>query len=184
LLGLYAALMDGIRPRAWDAGLVQRLLAKREDVPDDVGANLYGYYYALDSGRVEEAGILLDLAIVQREALPTSFRAAVTLEKAFFEAFHQKRAAEGRAWLKEAIGQAERQTWLRAEAAVLLAERRFEEACAKAEAGLAAIPQSADPGGSLAEADWLDAVLAESRSKRFQMRSQEATGFEHCDVSC
>ena len=59
-------------------------------------------------------------------------------------------------------GQVEEQTRLRGEAAVLLAERRCVEAADKVQAALAALPQSADPGGALAEEDWLNDLRIES----------------------
>jgi hypothetical protein len=62
---LSAALWDGIRPREWDAALVERILAARNGSPSDVIANLYGYYHALDTCRIECAGKLIDLAAAQ-----------------------------------------------------------------------------------------------------------------------
>jgi hypothetical protein len=55
--------------------------------------------------------------------------------------------------------QVESQVRLRAEAAVLWAEKRFAEAAPKALEGLAVLSQSADPGGALAEGDWLRDIL-------------------------
>jgi hypothetical protein len=59
-------------------------------------------------------------------------------------------------------GQVEEQTLLRAEAAVLLAEERYVEASETVQRALTALPQSADPGGALAEKDWLDDLHTES----------------------
>ena len=163
-LTLVAAWQDGVRPRAWEAGVVERLLALREGTEDDVGANICGYYYALDSGQSERAGRLLDLAVSQLQGYQADLRPALLLEAAFFAARHRRNVAAARAWLEQAQGgHAERYTRLRAEAAILWAEGSYAEAAAKAEAGLAAIPRSGDRGGAVLESEWLDAILAESR---------------------
>src|SRR5262249_44730307 len=73
-LGLQADLINGVRPRDWDKVAVERLLEKRQGIADDVGANLYGYYHALDTGDPDKAGAFLDLATEQREAYPAPYR--------------------------------------------------------------------------------------------------------------
>src|SRR5262249_859111 len=60
LRALAESLLDGARPRDWNPGLVERLLAIRAGSSADVAANLYGYYYALDVGQLDQAGGLLD----------------------------------------------------------------------------------------------------------------------------
>ena len=159
---LITAWQDGVRPRAWDAGSVERLLALCEGSQDDVGANVCGYYYALDSGQSERAGRLLDLAVSQLQGYQVEFRPALMLEAAFFEARHRRNAAAARAWLEQARGgPAERCTRSRAEAAILWAEGCYAEAAAQAEAGLAAIPQSAAHAGATLEREWLNFILAD-----------------------
>jgi hypothetical protein len=163
-VALVTAWQDGVRPRAWEAELVERLLALREGTEDDVGANICGYYYALDSGQSERAGRLLDWAVSQLQGYQADFRPALQLEAAFFEARHRRNVVAARAWLERArAGHAERYTRLRAEAAILWAEGRYAEAAAKAEAGLAAIPRSAAGGSAVLESEWLNSILAESR---------------------
>src|SRR5207253_10541989 len=81
--------------------------------------------------------------------------------------------SQARAWLiKSAGGQVEKQTRLRAEAAVLLAEGRCEEAAAVALQGLAAAPESADPGGAIAEAEWLENILTRSEEHTSELQSR------------
>jgi hypothetical protein len=163
---LGATWQNGVRPRAWDAGIVERLLALRDGTDDDVGANVCGYYHALDSGQRERAGRLLDLAASQRQGYPAEFRLALLLEAAFFEARHRHNVAAARAWLEQAQGgHAERFTRLRAEAAILWAEGRYAEAAVKAEAGLEAIPRSAACGSAVLESEWLNSILAETRKR-------------------
>jgi hypothetical protein len=159
---LSAALWDGIRPREWDAALVERILAARNGSPSDVIANLYGYYHALDTCRIECAGKLIDLAAAQCGKSPVNFHQAVSVEAAFFEGRYRSSATRARQWLEQVKhGQVEEQTRLRGEAAVLLAEGRRVEASEKVQAALAALPQSADPGGALAETDWLNHLRTE-----------------------
>jgi hypothetical protein len=164
---LVTAWQDGVRPRAWETGLVERLLVLREGSDDDVGANVCGYYYALDAGQTERAGRLLDLAVSQLRGYQADFRPALLLEAAFFLARHRRDVVAARARLEQARGgHAERYTRLRAEAAILWAEGRYAEAAAKAEAGLAAIPRAAAHGNAVLESEWLNSILAESRRTR------------------
>jgi len=163
LLGrLSSAMQDGARPRDWDQPTVQRLLAMRSGESYDSLSNLYGYYYSLDCGQVERAGELLDLAIAQRSGCPMPTREGIFVEAAYFEGRYRKNAVAARRWfdLLEA-GKSEKHTLLRAEAAVLLTEGRIAEATSKAEDALKAVTLSKDPGGALAEADWLRGILAE-----------------------
>jgi hypothetical protein len=164
---LVTAWQNGVRPRAWEAGFVERLLVLREGTEDDVGANVCGYYYALDSGQTERAGRLLDLAVSQLRGYQADFRPALLLEAAFFEARHRRNVVAARARLEQAqSGPAERYTRLRAEAAILWAEGRYAEAAAKAEEGLATIPRSAALSNAVLESEWLNSILAESRPAR------------------
>jgi hypothetical protein len=163
---LRASLLDGIRPRDWNPALVERLLALRTGSSGDVTANLYGHYYSLDVGRLDQAGQLLDLAVTQREGTPAAQQPAVLVESAFFEARYRHNAVAARRRLEQVPRDSrELHTYLRAESALLLAEGRAAEAAAAAEAGLAALPQSKDPGGALAEGELLAGILRDSRSR-------------------
>jgi hypothetical protein len=78
--------------------------------------------------------------------------------------FHGRNAERARQLLQLAgVWAVEMQTRFRAQAAVALAEGKYLDAVALAEAGLAVAPFSADPGGKLAEIDWLKELLAECR---------------------
>src|SRR5262245_8166473 len=151
----------GVQPRNWDATRVARLLAVRDGSTADTGTNLLGYYHALDSGQVDRAGELLDLALAQRKGCLSLFRPDLLLEGAYYEGYHRKDAAAARLWLgRVRPGQGEPSTRLRAEAAVLFAEGRYAEALRQAEAALIAALQSVSFAG---EADWLCGFLAECR---------------------
>jgi hypothetical protein len=153
---------SGVRPRDWDGALIERILTPSDGSAYDVMANLYGYYHALDCGRIEEAGQRLDEAVAIRKLYLAEGHSSILLEAAYFIAFHRHDAEEARIALELAKGGiVEQQTRLRAEAAVLLAEGHCEEAAAKAEAGLKLVSRSIDRGGAIAEEEWLIAIRAE-----------------------
>jgi hypothetical protein len=121
------------------------------------GCKLYGYFYARDTGQIEQAGEYLMLALAHPEALPI---ATLCLEGAYFEALYRGNVARASAWLERSRqGTAEKQTRCRAEAAVLWAQGLHAEAATQAEAGLKAIPFSNDLGGRNAEKEWLQDLL-------------------------
>ena len=93
-------------------------------------------------------------------------RSAILLESAYFLAFHLHDAAEARVALDLAKGGiVAEQARLRAEAAVQLAEGRYEEAAAKAQAGVESGTHSIDAGGAIAEAEWLAAIREASHER-------------------
>lgn len=47
---------------------------------------------------------------------------------------------------------------------MLLAEGHYKEAAVIAAAALAVLSKSADPGGTIAEKEWLESILDESQS--------------------
>jgi hypothetical protein len=161
---LQFSMVNGTRPRNWNADSVARMLALRENDTSDYYCNLYGYYHSVDAGQIERAGQFLNLAIDQQAAHPVNQRAWLYLEVAFYNSWFRKKAAIARSWFNQATpGQAEPQIWCRAESAILFAEARFAEAVIKAEQGLEAAVNSADRGGVQLEMDMLLGILAESR---------------------
>jgi hypothetical protein len=159
LFVLTGALVNGVRPRDLNPEQVGRLLELRDGTADDALSNMYGYFQALDAGRIEQAGKLLDLAATQNAA-----SAPIALETAYFDAVHRRKAEAARAWLKHAKpGKDDESRHLRAEAAVLLVSGRRAEAARKAEGALAALHRSFDLGGAAAVREWLNALLDECR---------------------
>jgi hypothetical protein len=161
---LHGALLDGIRPRDWNSAYVEAMLTARTGTAQDAMANLFAYYHAKDTGQIDLAGELIDLAVGQRQGYPLALHPHILLEAAYFEGRYRHNAVTAREWLQQAQGgQVESQTRLRAEAAAFWAEGRFADAVAKAQEGLALLPESADPGGALAEGDWIRDIQEESR---------------------
>jgi Peptidase family M50 len=172
IFALGASSNNGVRPREWDGALIQRILAASDGSAMDVSANLYGYYHALDCGRLEEAHQRLDQTVTLQQVVMPEYRAVIFLESAYFLAFHRHDASAARSALDIATGGiAEKPTWLRAEAAVLLAEGQYEEAASKARAGLELLPQILDRGGAIAEEEWLAAILAECQERMDQTKA-------------
>jgi hypothetical protein len=155
---------QGLRPRHWEPGLAALLEPPEESQEGD--ALLVAYYHAYDNCEIERAGRLLDraVALLRKKADAFGRPDSLRVELAYFTARHRGAASQARGWLQAVTpGTQEEHTLLRAEAAVLLAEDRPAEAFAAAEKGLAAVPRSRDAGGSRAERDWLEAVLAAAR---------------------
>ena len=164
----------GVRPRDWDRFLLEQALASRDGSMNDVTAAFMAYGHAIDSGLIDMAGRLLDQAIIDVELYPAEFRQAVLLEAIFFDAFYRGNGPSAREALHLAKGGVvEEQARMRAEAAVLFAEGRYEEAIAKAQAGLHLLPLSLDPGGALAEADLLNAICLECERRSKQAESPD-----------
>jgi len=171
---LQGSLLDGVRPRDWSLTYVEAMLRARTGTSSDVTANLFGYYHARDTGQIDLAGQLIDLAITQREGSPRAFHPSILLEAAYFEGRYRRNAAAAQEWLQQAQGgHVESQTRLRAEAAVFWADGRFADATAKVQEGLAVLHQSADPGGALAEGDWLKDILEESQKGMTRASNQQ-----------
>jgi hypothetical protein len=157
---LWGSMVTGTRPRDWEPTIIERMLAYREGSTEDALANLYGYYYALDSDQLERADQYLTLALAQADALPVASQASFFVEGAYFEAFHHGNSERASTWLERSKhGPLEEQTRCRAEAAVLWAQGRYAEAASQAEAGLRAIPFSSDLGGRIAEKELLEQLL-------------------------
>jgi hypothetical protein len=156
-LALLEAMKQGVRPRDWDP----RWTAELDGEADGSGmqglADVVAYFHAEDCGRHEDAGRLLDRAREARGEMVYEWRRSIYVETAYYESYHRGDAEQGRHWLQRASREGvEEHTWLRAEAALLGAEGKVGEALALIERALEAVPRSKDPGGSIAERDWLE----------------------------
>jgi len=176
VLSLQAIKLSGTRPSDWDALQVEHMLALRDGSPDDLNSNLFGYYHALDAGDLHSAGACLDLAVALPRESVLVYPEEVVLEKAYFEAMHRNNV-EARSWLAKAQGyEDEKQTRLRAEAAVLFVEGHYAEASARARAAIAEIANSIDRGGCLAESEWLQSLLVECQKQPTPAALQSKSG--------
>src|SRR5262245_22137768 len=161
---LTADLHAGIRPRDWDADAARQLTSRAEGAIGDILARQFAYYHAKDLGQTERAQQLMNEALTWLSKYPSVSIPALIIEGAYLAGFHQRDALMARQLLLRAGTMGfEMQTRLRAEAAVAMAEGNIAQAIALAEAGLAIAPFSTDPGGKMAEIDWLKELLAECR---------------------
>jgi hypothetical protein len=160
--GLGGALFNGVRPRDWNLEFLERLRSRSSDPAEQANAALCAYHRALDRGEVERAGQLLELALAWVGDGRGSDRSAILAEAAYFSSFHRHEAGEARRWLHQVnVRELEEHTFLRAAAAVLLAEGLFTEAANSAQKALRRLKRSLDPGGAAAERDWLQAIIEE-----------------------
>ena len=147
----------GVRPRDWDSALVYKAMTLADGTYDDLSARIMGYQWALDNGRTQMAKRLLDEAMENWAAWMSGARVNLTLEKAYFLAYHQGNAHEARTWF-ERVGKGrggKRPLQHRAKAAVFLAEGNYQGAHAQAMNGLATLRKEPLTGITLAETDWL-----------------------------
>lgn len=152
LAALGAQMRADVRPREWEKELMELLPAASSDSAAGVLTELVRYYHALDWGEVDVAGRCLDGALDGYWMAP-QHRTAVALEGAYFEGFHRQNTVLARWCLQNAVEPGDAALRCRAEAAVLFAEGRWTEACARARAGLSI------PCLNRVERVWLEAVL-------------------------
>jgi hypothetical protein len=161
---LTADLHSGVRPRDWNPDVARQLLVEADGSMVNITARLFAYYHARDMGQIDLAFKVLDEALSWSRKYPSVSLPPLALEGAYMAGIHLRDPERARQWLNCAgsVG-AEMQTLLRAQAAVALVEGKCAEAIKFAEAGLAVAPFSSDPGGKLAEIDWLKELLADCR---------------------
>lgn len=158
--GLGGMLFHGIRPREWDLDSIEQLQRQSDSAGMAAQGGLYGYYYELDHGNIEQAGELLNCALQAAEEVQGFDRSAIYLEAAFFEGYHQRNPLEARMWLgKVHVEEFQEYTFLRGEAAVLLAEGLLPKAADTAKVALSKTTRSNDFGAVSAEKEWLNAIV-------------------------
>jgi hypothetical protein len=163
-VALSYASQTGARPGKLDHEMIDYLLSLPDDSGNELSGLFFGFYYFLDRGQTDQAGDLIDLLAANRDMLDLRCQSYAGLEAAFFEARHRRNPVAARRWLDQAPKDGvEPQTYLRAEAAVLLAEGQCQAAAAIAKAALVVLPKSADLGGAIAEKEWLESILSESK---------------------
>jgi hypothetical protein len=173
--GLGGTLFRGTRPRRWDGEAVRRLLQIASTPHEKAEAHLCAYYWDLDREEVAAAGALLEHALWLIDELKGNTRTAILVEAAYFEGFHRRNPVVARRWLHQAaIREVEEQTFLRAAAAVLMAEGLFAEAADSAEAAVEKAKLSLDFGGALAEKAWLKAIRDTCRQRLDEEATRQA----------
>lgn len=166
LLSLTVAGLAGVRP----ADFSPKKIAAAIGVDDGSLNALYGHFNAYshhaDVGDFGRAQGHLDRLVAEEDQLPPFMRDMVRADYAWLLAQPGGDVAAARAWL-ETAGKVEFDpaTKLRAEAAVLLAEGRCDEAAVKAREGLVALEtKSLSPVKSQFAAEALETILLRATS--------------------
>lgn len=163
MLAIGAAASGGTRPRDWDPELLRVACAACDDGSGDgLRSALIGYENAMDTGKYDEAGRFLDLALAGINSYPPMAKAGVALDAAFFHAMVRADTASARAWLEKSNTKLvhDRYAVLLVESAVLLAEGRIADANRKAVECRAALPRATFAGFARAAEDWLNIIAA------------------------
>jgi len=162
LLGtLVAQSLAGRRPRALDAGLLERAreLDDGSDPLRSATLHFLAYSMACDRGDVTTAAAALDAVAERAEAIPQGLRQAFAIELAYFQAAHRNDAPGARAWLERARGGlVEPSIHARTAAALALAEGRHDDARAALAKAEATLPRYYDRGGAHLLADQVRAL--------------------------
>jgi hypothetical protein len=98
ILLIAAASHGGLRPREWDANLVERLSVPLDGSPDSRVAQAIRYNWLVDSRRIGEAEIALQQVL--SPDMPDEAAAIWYLEAAWFEAKYKGDLASARRWLE------------------------------------------------------------------------------------
>jgi hypothetical protein len=157
------------RPRDWDEALVRSTVAPEGAGLTGITQNLFGYCFALDSQRFDEAGRFLDRAaeLALQHRIPSG---EVFYECAYFEARHRGNPVKAREWLDRAgtLTRLDAYAIPRCRAAALIAEGRVGEArqaLAEARAALAAVPRNCDTAVELEFVSDLEQRIAAAESR-------------------
>lgn len=144
ILSLSAASLAGVQPRDFDPELVRRAVSLNDGSLFDLYARLTVYYHAADRGEWASAQTLLNEVMAGETRLAPHIRDVVRCEYAWLLATRTDDAAAARAWAESARKpDFDPAVWLRATAAVRLAEGKPAEAAALAREGLLALDRNA-----------------------------------------
>ncbi len=135
LFDLFAQDARGVEPGGWDAGILGRIERVPPRVPEAVTARILAYTRRLDDGEIDTAALLLEDALALSGRSGDRMRAVLYWEACSFQAKYRQHAASARVWAERAavFPDCEKHVPLWAQARLLAAERRFEEACAASE---------------------------------------------------
>lgn len=176
MLALSAAASAGTRPRDWNSEILHAACVGPDDGSGDgLRAALFGYEYAMDSRKFDEAGKFLNLAIASIDKCPPQTKAGLALDAAFFHSMVNSDAGAAREWLIRSNTKLvqDRYAVLMVEAAVLSVEGKILEAKRKATASRAVLAHATLAGFARAAEDWLNDIEARCGARAI------ATSTEH-----
>ncbi len=157
VLAVFAQSVAGVRPRDWDADLMDRLgHAAGVSLAESAGSLVTAR--AVDTGDADAARAALVRRIDGWAALPPGIRGGLVADAALFEAGARGDAARAQAWLDRLPTRAvlaDPGGLALAQAATAWADRDAEAARARAEAARATLADALDAGTAAARRDWL-----------------------------
>ncbi|HYP40886.1 MAG TPA: site-2 protease family protein [Chloroflexia bacterium] len=156
---------SGKRPSEWDAECIRQAVALPDGSFDDQGGNHLAFYWALDQGDIEGAGMYLDRLLAISDGKFVAMQPVISADAAFYHAYYRNDPATARIYLEQIgdmISRRFRYMQMRAEAAVLLSEGKADEARARAREGLASMEAeyAYDPGSAQQEREWFRQLMA------------------------
>ena len=158
LLAVLAQSLSGVRPRDWDAGLLEVAAALEDSDPMETSAHALGTTLALDAGDADAARRHLARRVALWDATPPAIRGGLAADAALFEAAVRNDAERARAWLDRVpprAALADPATDALARAATLRAEGDLEAARAAADESRATLSNPLALGSAEAVRDWL-----------------------------
>ncbi|MBC8111659.1 MAG: hypothetical protein H7Y04_11415, partial [Verrucomicrobia bacterium] len=160
LMTTMAQLMAGTRPSQLNTALLEEAIA----LPIQSFFKSYCHYYLylayFDANELSKADVHLENALTYKEQLPKFYPALLYLEKAFFVAVTERNALAARTYFTQAkrSNLIPKHTFLKAEAAVLWAENKPEEAHERAQKALTTLKKSNEQGAAAFEKEWLEKI--------------------------
>ena len=152
-----------LRPRLWASGFVEDHTAERPGRhPRDVSYGMVrAYYYWHDAGEPLRAETIIHRAVAYAQQHPMFDHRIVNAEMAYHLARQKDNPQAARAELNFETGDSHlRAVVRRAEAAILLAEGRLDDALTASREALALLAKS-DPEIAILEREWIQAMIAE-----------------------
>ncbi|WP_304516704.1 M50 family metallopeptidase [Cecembia rubra] len=167
LLNAIAQATSGIRPSLInpDPILVALNLPYESPLKPYLSGLLYNHYQ--DVGELEKASWHLDQYLEGAQYIPKGYVASLYLEKAWFEARHNKNIslAKDYSFREKAGVMVPKSQVLRVEAAIAMGEGNNSLAVKKINEAIKELPKLIDKGAAIAEKEWLEHMLEECRVK-------------------
>ncbi len=167
-------MIHGLRPKEWDrATLMDCLGSQPSGTVNDVAVYRMAYYYFHDIGGNTVAETLLQLAVDAEQGNKYEPAPSTTLESIYFHAMFRHDGVQGWERLNElkVNNDADMPTLLRAKAALHFLDGQYQQAHELCNEALQLLRVSSDIGGSLAEADWLHAIIDRCNAARQNLPS-------------
>jgi hypothetical protein len=164
LLSHIASGTAGTRPALYDARLMHHALNLPIEYPSKPYFHGFLYSHYQDIKDLDKTAYHLQAYLDGIDGVPDGYKAALYLEKAWFEARYHKNADLAKEYFnKEKFGpMIPKSQILRVEAAIAFAEDQPELAAAKVNEAIRELPKALDKGSAIAEKEWMEEMLEEA----------------------